>query len=125
LGTTRIFGFPAARRHLLRRLTTLTHRGHCHRHHHPFGIFGIAKGLIGYCAASIGFAIDAENPINRTVMVFAFSLLQSGLLYAIQHWLLGDHTYALLPLRQLIAAVANSVVALPLFFMLDRFRIRE
>jgi rod shape-determining protein MreD len=92
---------------------------------HPFGIFGIAKGLIGYCAASIGFTIDAENPINRAVMVFAFSLLQSGLLYGIQHWLLGDHTYALMPLHQLIAAVANAVVALPLFFMLDRFRIRE
>src|SRR3984957_13748530 len=47
---------------------------------HPFGIFGIAKGFIGYCAASIGFAIDVENSVNRAVMVFAFSLLQSVLL---------------------------------------------
>jgi len=92
---------------------------------HPFGIFGIAKGFIGYCAASIGFAIDAENPINRASMVFAFSLLQSVLLYTIQHWLLGDHSFPMMPLRQLIAAAANTAVALPLFYMLDRFRIRE
>jgi len=92
---------------------------------HPFGVFGIAKGLIGYCAASIGFAIDAENAVNRTVMVFAFSLLQSGLLYAIQHWLLADHSFPLMPLHQLIAAVANTVVALPLFYLLDRFKTRD
>jgi len=92
---------------------------------HPFGIFGIAKGLIGYCAASIGFAIDAENPVNRTVMVFAFSLLQSGLLYFIQHGLLADHSFPLMPIHQLLAAAANAVVAVPLFYMLDRFKVRE
>ena len=92
---------------------------------HPFGIFGIAKGFIGYCAASIGFAIDVENSVNRAVMVFAFSLLQSVLLYFIQHGLLGDHSFPLMPVHQLIAAVANTVVALPLFFMLDRFKVRE
>src|ERR1700684_1951405 len=69
---------------------------------HPFGIFGIAKALIGYCAASIGFAIDAENPVNRAVMVFAFSLLQSVLLYGIQHGLLADHSFPLMPVHQLI-----------------------
>jgi rod shape-determining protein MreD len=92
---------------------------------HPFGIFGIAKGLIGYCAASIGFAIDAENSVNRAVMVFAFSLLQSVLLYGIQRWLLADHGFPLMPLHQLLAAVANTAVALPLFFVLDRFKVRE
>jgi rod shape-determining protein MreD len=92
---------------------------------HPFGIFGITKGFIGYCAASIGFAVDAENTINRAVMVFAFSLLQSALLYFIQHGLLGDHSFPLMLVHQLIAAAANTVVALPLFFMLDRFKVRE
>ena len=92
---------------------------------HPFGVYGIAKGLIGYAAASIGYAIDAENPINRGVIVFAFSLIQSFILYAIQHWLLGDHTFPMLFLRQLLGAAANTVVALPLFFLLDRFKMRD
>jgi rod shape-determining protein MreD len=92
---------------------------------HPFGVYGIAKGLIGYCAASIGFALDAENVTNRALLAFGFSFFQSVLLYAIQHWLLGDRTYPFMPLHQLLAALANTVVAVPLFFLLDRFKIRE
>ncbi len=30
----------------------------------PFGVFGIAKTLVGYGARSIGVAIDVENPSN-------------------------------------------------------------
>ena len=51
-------------------------------------------------------------------MVFGFSLLQSGLLFGIQRWLLGDHSFPLMLLHQLLAATANTVVALPLFFVL-------
>jgi rod shape-determining protein MreD len=92
---------------------------------HPFGVDGIAKTIVGYIAASIGFAVDVENIINRIVLVFGFSLLQSGLLYVIAHWLLGDPTYRLLPLQQLLSALANTVVALPIFYVLDKFKTRE
>jgi rod shape-determining protein MreD len=90
-----------------------------------FGVNGIAKGIVGYIAASIGFAVDIENVMNRALLVFSLSLLNSGLLYVIAHWLLGDVTYKLTPLHELIRAVANSVVAIPLFYLLDRFRTRE
>ena len=92
---------------------------------HPFGVNGIAKGIIGYIAASIGFAVDVENLVNRIVLNFCFSLLQSGLLYLIARWLLGDATVRLLPVHELIRAVSNTAVAIPLFYMLDRFRVRE
>lgn len=92
---------------------------------HPFGVNGIAKAIVGYIAASIGFAIDVENALTRVWMVFGFSLLQGGLLYLIAHWLLGDPTYRLLPVQQLISAAANTVVALPIFFLLDRFKTRD
>jgi rod shape-determining protein MreD len=59
------------------------------------------------------------------VLVFSFSLLQSGLLYVIAHWLLGDPTYRLLPFLQLMGALGNTVVALPLFYLLDRFKTRD
>src|SRR3984957_6275713 len=62
---------------------------------HPFGVDGIAKGIIGYIAASIGFAVDVENLVNRVALNFCFSLLQSGLLYLITRWLLGDPTVRL------------------------------
>jgi hypothetical protein len=57
--------------------------------------------------------------------VFTLSLAQSGLLYVIAHWLLGDVSYRLLPVTELISAAANCVVAVPMFFMLDRFRTRD
>lgn len=92
---------------------------------HPFGVNGIAKGIIGYIAASIGFAVDVENLVNRVVLNFCFSLLQSALLYLIARWLLGDATVRLMPVHELIRAVSNTAVAIPMFYMLDRFRVRE
>jgi rod shape-determining protein MreD len=90
-----------------------------------FGVNGIAKAIVGYIAASVGFAVDVENVVNRVVMVFSLSLLQSGMLFAIARWLLGDMTYRLSPVHELIRAVANAVVAIPVFYVLDRFRSRD
>jgi rod shape-determining protein MreD len=92
---------------------------------HPFGINGIAKGIVGYIAASVGFAVDVENLINRIILVFTLGILQSGLIYAISHWLLGDPTFRLQPVHELIRAAVNSAVAIPVFYLLDRFKTRE
>jgi len=92
---------------------------------HPFGVDGIAKGVVGYVAASVGFAVDVDNIINRIGLVFTLSMAQSGLLYLIAHWLLGDGSYRFLPVVELISAAVNCVVAIPVFAVLDRFRIRD
>jgi rod shape-determining protein MreD len=92
---------------------------------HPFGVDGIAKGVVGYVAASVGFAVDVDNIVNRVGLVFTLSMAQSGLLYVIAHWLLGDASYRFLPVVELISAAANCLVAVPLFAVLDRFRIRD
>ncbi|MGA7159003.1 MAG: rod shape-determining protein MreD [Acidobacteriaceae bacterium] len=92
---------------------------------HPFGVDGIAKGVIGYVAASLGFAVDIDNVVNRVALVFTLSLAQSGLLFLIAHWLLGETSYQFLPVMELIGAAANCVVAVPMFYVLDRFRIRD
>src|SRR5208337_3034647 len=38
--------------------------------HTPFGVFGIAKTLVGYGASSIGIRIDVENPGSRFLLAF-------------------------------------------------------
>jgi rod shape-determining protein MreD len=91
----------------------------------PFGINGIAKAIIGYIAASVGFAVDVDNLINRVAMNFVFCLLQSVLLYGIARFLVADPHAHLGPLYQLLRAVCNTVVAVPVFFMLDNFRHRD
>ena len=91
----------------------------------PFGINGIAKSIIGYAAASIGFTVDVDNFINRVALNFGFCLLQSAMIYGITRWLLADPTVHLRPVYELIRALCNTLVALPLFFLLDRFKVRE
>jgi len=92
---------------------------------HPFGVNGIAKGIIGYIAASVGFAVDMENPINRAMITFGFSLLQSLLLFLITRFLLNDSIVRLMPLHELLRAVANTLVGVPVYYLLDRFKTHD
>ncbi len=91
----------------------------------PLGVNGIAKAVIGYVGSSIGFAVDVENVLNRLLMNFVASLLESGMLYVITRRLLGDGTVGARPGHELLRALVNTAVALPIFLVLDRFRIRE
>ena len=91
----------------------------------PFGVNGIAKAIIGYVGASLGFAIDVENVLNRVLMNFVASLLQSGILYLITRRLLGDATVQLRPVHELLRGAVSTVVAIPIFLLLDRFRVFE
>jgi rod shape-determining protein MreD len=88
------------------------------------GINGITKALIGYAAASIGFKVDVESVPTRLLMIFAFCLAQSGLLYLIQNHLLGQHMQ-MMWLHELLRAVVNTLVAIPIFYLLDRTKSDE
>lgn len=85
----------------------------------PIGVNGMAKSVIGYIAASIGVQVDVENITTRVLINFGFSLLNSLLLFLINRRLLGLPDFHLLWLHELIRAVANTVIALPLFLLLD------
>jgi len=90
----------------------------------PIGINGIAKTVIGYAASSIGLQVDVENITTRVLMNFCFSILQSGLLYLIEHYMLGL-TGKLAWLHELYRAIFNTLIAIPIFLMLDRTKRRE
>ena len=85
----------------------------------PIGVNGMAKSVIGYIAASIGVQVDVDNLTTRVVMNFGFSLLNSLILFLINRRLLGQAEAHLQWLQELIRAVANTVVALPIFLLLD------
>jgi len=91
----------------------------------PIGIYGIAKTIIGYIASSIGLQVDVENITTRILMNFGFSILQSGLLFLIQHYLLGLANYKISWLHELYRAIFNTLVAIPLFLLLDRTKRRD
>ncbi len=91
----------------------------------PFGVFGIAKTIIGYFGASVGFTVDVENIFNRLLFNFIASLLQSGMLFLIRRHMLGIGTEHLQPGYDLLRAAVNTVVAIPVFLLLDRFKVRN
>ncbi len=91
----------------------------------PFGVFGIAKTIIGYIGASVGFNVDVENILNRLLFNFVASLLQSGMLFLIRRHMLGIGTEHLEPGYDLLRAAVNTAVAVPVFFLLDRFKVRD
>ncbi len=91
----------------------------------PIGVNGMAKSLIGYAAASLGSRIDVENAGTRAVLTFGFSLVQSVLLFLIERRLLGIRVFHVLWLHELLRAMVNTVVGVPIYLLLDRFKYQE
>jgi rod shape-determining protein MreD len=88
--------------------------------HTPFGVFGIAKTLVGYGASSIGIKIDVENPGSRFLLTFVFYAVHLAVFMAIERWLMGQPVHFNLG-HEAGVAVANVF----LFAMLNRFKIRD
>ena len=92
--------------------------------HHAIGINGIAKTLAGYLAASVGVRIDVQNATIRLLLNFALSLLCSAMVVFINRVLLGLELHWNW-VAMLLEAIGNSILALVLFPLLDRFQRRD
>ena len=91
--------------------------------HLPIGIYGISKTIIGYTASSIGVKIDVDNPGSRFLMMFFFTFVHDLLYFIVSLYLLG------LPaefrfLHEVSAGLANAVLAVILFTIMDRLKQR-
>jgi rod shape-determining protein MreD len=89
--------------------------------HHPLGIFGISKAVVGYTAASLGVRIDTENHGSRLLLIFSFTLLQTAVLFLLQRHMLGQ-PFAWHWVHELIRAVLNALIGVILFALLDLSR---
>jgi len=92
--------------------------------HTPFGVFGIAKTLVGYGASSIGIRIDVENPGSRFLLTFFFYAVHKAVFVAIERELMGQSVHINLR-HEAGVAVANSLMAVFLFAALNRFKIKD
>ena len=92
--------------------------------HHAIGINGIAKTVAGYLAASVGVRIDVQNTAIRLALNFVLSLLCSGIVVFVHRVLLGLELHWNW-LAMVFEAIGNSIVALFLFPLLDRFQMRD
>ena len=85
----------------------------------PIGVNGMAKSVIGYIASSIGVQVDVDSITTRVIMNFGFSLLNSLILFLINRRLLGLSEGHIQWVHELIRAGCNTLVALPVFLLLD------
>jgi rod shape-determining protein MreD len=92
--------------------------------HHAIGVNGVAKTIAGFLAGSVGLRIDVEDHTVRLILTFALSLLSSAVYFLVFRILLGlelDWNW----LIELVKAVANALIALVLFNLLDRLQITD
>jgi rod shape-determining protein MreD len=89
----------------------------------PLGMFGIVKTLVGYFAASVSLRVDVENSAVRVVLGFFFYFFHQMLYWILLRALLGQPGN-FDPRRELILALLNAAVTLPLFRVLDKLRDR-
>jgi rod shape-determining protein MreD len=87
----------------------------------PLGLFGIAKTVIGYLASSIGARLDTEHPAARFALTAAFFALHQGIVVLVQKLLLAQ-PQPWFTMRLAIACLVNSLLAVFLYHLLDRFR---
>jgi rod shape-determining protein MreD len=92
--------------------------------HLPLGLFGISKTVVGYAASSIGAKIDVENPGSRLLLTFGFYLLHRG----VYQLLARSMAQLVIPFSwptELGAALLNALLAVFLFALLDRTKLRK
>ena len=89
--------------------------------HGYIGIYGIAKAIVGYLAASASTRIELESLLTRTVLTGVFVLVHNLCLAALQHMLL-EAPPPFQPVATASAVLVNVALGLILFQILDRFR---
>jgi rod shape-determining protein MreD len=90
--------------------------------HQPLGMFGIVKTLVGFFAASFSQRFDLDHSAVRLILSFFFFFFHQFFYWVLDRALLGANL-SFSPGQTLVLAILNSVVAVPLFRVLDRLHL--
>ncbi len=88
----------------------------------PIGMYGITKTLVGYFASSVSQRFNVESSLIRMVLCFFFFCFHAFFYWLMRRALLGQ-IIPFDPEDVFVHGALNSVVALPLFLILDRLRL--
>lgn len=91
--------------------------------HQPIGLFGIAKCVVGYGASSLGVKLDVENAGARFLVTMFFYVVHEFVYFMVARGLVGLSLQWSWP-HELRSAIANALLAVALFALLDRFKQR-
>ena len=91
--------------------------------HHAIGVNGIAKTVVGYGASSLGAKLDVENAGARLLVTLGFYLIHAAVYFTVARGMVNmtlDWSWS----RGILAGLANAVVGVALYFVLDKFKQR-
>jgi rod shape-determining protein MreD len=91
--------------------------------HNPIGIYGIAKTVVGYGASSLGARLDVENAGARLLVTLGFYLVHAAVYFTVARGMVNltlNWSWS----RGVLAGLANAVVGVVLYFVLDKFKQR-
>jgi rod shape-determining protein MreD len=91
--------------------------------HQPIGLYGISKTVVGFGASSLGIKLDVENAGARLLLTLVFYVVHEVVYFTIARGLVSLHLEWILP-HELGSAVANAVLGVLLYALLDRLKQR-
>lgn len=90
--------------------------------HHPLGMFGIVKTLVGYMTAFLSLRFDIDNTAVRFGLTLLLYFFHQTLYWILTRALLGENTDFAFG-RVLLTGLLNALVAVPFFGLLDRLKL--
>jgi len=91
--------------------------------HQPIGLYGIAKTVVGFGASSLGIKIDVENSGARLLLTLFFYAVHELVYFSVGRGLVSLQTEWSWS-RELWSGVANALLGVLLYAMLDRLKQR-
>jgi rod shape-determining protein MreD len=89
----------------------------------PLGLYGIAKTVVGYGASSLGVKLDVENAGSRLLVTLGFYLVHAAVYFTVARDLVSlSLTWSWR--TGIPAGLANAVLGVFLYFILDKFKQR-
>ena len=89
----------------------------------PIGVYGIANTVVGYGASSLGVKIDVENAGSRLLVTLFFYVVHEIVYFTVARGMVGLTLHWSWP-HELGSALANAILAVGFFAVLDRFKQR-
>lgn len=90
---------------------------------HPLGLYGIAKTVVGFGASSLGIRLDVENAGARFLLTIVFFAVHEVVYFTIARGLVGLRMAWSWP-HELLSSIANAVLGVFIFMLLDRVKQR-
>jgi rod shape-determining protein MreD len=91
--------------------------------HHPIGVYGIAKTVVGYGASSLGVKLDVESIGTRLLVTTGFYVIHEVLYFLIARGMVRLDLHWSWP-HELGSAFANAILGVFLFALMDRLKQR-